>query len=473
MAHLLIVDDEPAITKSLSVFFERNGGHLVTRAHSGAEGVRRFMQDRPDLVFLDLSMPDVSGFEVLEQIRSYDPVVIVITAHGDVPVAVEAIKKGAENFILKPLDLSSLSVATEKALEKVRLKRLHEISRAKSNAESAEVLMGSSPSMQDLIRQIELLAAEGQVSGMLLGESGTGKGRIATLIHQMSGRSDNPFLEVNCAVVGDFPLEFELFGLEDGLKARSLLGEQGRGMVGAQARQQLESDESQPYPGAFELADHGTLFLDEIADLPVELQPRVLDFLNGNGVQRVGSDSFIFPDVRILAATSKDLISEVNKGRFREDLYYRLSPMLVQIPPLRARTQDDLVALIGNILRELRSYVTEGPQELADDALEYLLAYSWPGNIRELRNVIEKSLLVARSSDTIRPEHLPVEVRNAFGVPDAQIPRTLAEVEMAHIHRVLRATRLNRTQAAKALGISRATLVKKIKLFGLLTKGGA
>lgn len=449
MAHLLIVDDEPAITKSLGTFFERNGGHVVTRAHSGAEGVQRFVQDRPDLMLLDLSMPDITGFEVLDQIRSYDPVVIVITGNGEVPIAVQAMKKGAENFIQKPLDLPVISHATELALERVRQKRLSKIATNDSSQNLSTESLGSSPAMRELADQIHQLARIDESPALLLGESGTGKGRVAVLVHQLSSRSANPLVVANCAIHDPKALELELFGFERGAFDGAL----------------------DTHPGKLELAAGGSLFLDEIAELPAYLQAKILEILDGKGHLRLGGTARINSNVRLITATSKDLVGEVSAGRFREDLYYRLSSNFAQIPPLRARSQDDVFSLIDNLLEELVSYVTDGPSQLSDEASEFLLMYSWPGNVRELRNVLERAMLAARGSDIILPDHLPMEVRTAWGGDSDGVTSTLMDVERAHIHRILRASKLNRTQAARALGISRATLVKKIKQFGLLAKG--
>ncbi len=450
MSHILIVDDEPSITNALALFFERNGGHIVTRAHSGTEGIERFMQDRPDVVLLDLKMRDISGFSVLDQLRQYDPVVIVITAHGDIAIAVDAIKSGAENFLTKPIDLPHLAAITERALEKARLKRLNGLLRAQSAPAVTVPLLGNSPAILDLARNVEELAMSDRLTGLLLGESGTGKGRVAYQIHTLSKRASSAFVEVNCATVNHEALESEMFGHERGAFAGAV----------------------ETKPGAFELAEGGTVFLDEIADIPLSIQARLLEVLEGKGFQRTGGAQRINTNLRILAATSKDLVTEVHAGRLREDLYYRLSVMPIHLPPLRAREREDLLALIRNVMLELSSYVTDASQAISDEALEQLLAYSWPGNIRELRNAIERALLVAHGAPAVKVEHLPSEVRNAWEAGDVLAPKTLLEVERAHIHRMLRAQNLNRTKTAKVLGISRATLVKKIKQFGLMFQPG-
>jgi DNA-binding NtrC family response regulator len=452
MAHLLIVDDEPAVTSVLGAFFERKGGHTVVRAHGGLEGVELFIQDRPDLVLLDLRMPDMSGFEVLQRIREFDPMVVIITAHGDIPVAVEAMKNGAENFLVKPVDLPQLSTVAERALEKSRLRRLNTMLRTNEFSSATTPLLGQSPIMQEVGKQMELLAASDKTPGLLIGEPGTGKGRIAQLIHSLSARGRNTFREVTC---GAFPntqaLESELFGHE---------------------RDAFDSA-FDTKAGCFELARGGTVFLDEITDVHMELQPKILRVLDGRTIRRIGGLQDISTDVRILAATSRDLIAELGENRFREDLYYRLNIIPVYLPPLRARTREDLIGLIAQTLAEIHLDMSDAPNVVSDEALEILLMYGWPGNVRELRNVLEHALVLACGAPRVRPEHLPADVRNAWGTPVAKhAPKTLLELERDYISQMLRMHKLNRTRAAKELGISRQTLIKKIKEFGLLFRPG-
>jgi DNA-binding NtrC family response regulator len=346
MAHLLIVDDEPAITSVLGAFFERKGGHTVTRAHGGLEGIELFIQDRPDLVLLDLRMPDMSGFEVLQRIREFDPIVVIITAHGDIPVAVEAMKNGAENFLVKPVDLPQLSTVTERALEKSRLRRLNTMFRTRNGSSSAIPLLGQSPIMQEVGKQIELLAASDKTPGLLMGESGTGKGRIAQLIHSLSARGRKPFREVSCGAFSNTQsLESELFGHE-----RDAFD----GAFDTKA-------------GCFELARGGTVFLDEITAVHMELQPKILHVLDGRTIRRIGGLQDIRTDVRILAATSEDLAEELEAHRVREDLYYRLNIIPVYLPPLRARTREDLTSLIVQTIAEMHPDMSEAPDVVSDD----------------------------------------------------------------------------------------------------------
>jgi DNA-binding NtrC family response regulator len=442
MASILIIDDEPAITASFAKFFRQTGGHTVTEAHTGEEGISAWNRLRPDVTLLDVRLPDSTGFDVLDRLREKSPVVIMITAHGDVPMAVQALQNGAENFLTKPVDLALLQLAVERGVEKASLRRLNRfISESRSGASS--VVLGSSPLMRDLAAQIEVLAASDRTTGLILGESGTGKGRVAELIHALSARQGHPFVEVNCGALTVDSLDSELFGIA------------GHGEGDRETRH-----------GRIEIADGGTLFLDEVGDLDAHMQPKLIRVLEGKSFRRVGGAQEIAANVRVLAATARDLVGEVNAHRFREDLYYRLSVMPVMLPPLRARTREDLVELVGHLLAELGPQVGRASAEVSDDALEHLLRYSWPGNIRELRNVLERALLLSRGRDTIGVEHLPGEVRGATGTNvEHHVARTLDDVERTHIDRTLRALNNNRTHAARELGISRATLIKKIRQY--------
>ncbi|MEP6689926.1 MAG: sigma-54 dependent transcriptional regulator [Gemmatimonadaceae bacterium] len=439
MATILIVDDDAQVSAAIGAFFER-GGHQVLRASNGEDAIDVFMRARPDLVMLDMRLPDVDGFEVLARMSGEDAVIIMITGHGDIGVAVRAMREGAENFLTKPIDLDHLAIAAERALEKARLRQLQRYLRERRGGVLASHVLGSSPGMRELAHQVELLAASGKTTVLLVGESGTGKGRTAEAIHMSSPRADRAFVEASCVGRHAESLESELFG-----------GPRGAG-TGAHP------------PSLLELADGGTLFLDEITALTLETQGRLLAMLDGRGPTGIAHD------VRVIAATSRDLVGEVNAGRFREDLYYRISVMPVHLPPLRARAREDVVELVGRLLDELRPQLPSAPAELSDAALDQLLHYSWPGNVRELRNAIERAMILAAGGRRVSPEHLPPEVRRATAAGRARhVPRALEEVERAHIERTLRAHNENRTRAARELGISRATLINKIKIYGLET----
>ena len=448
MANLLIIDDEVAITSAFGTFFERTGHHGVTRAHSGQEGIDTAKRIRPDIVLLDLRLPDMTGFDVLSRIKELGAVVIMITAYGDVPLAVQAMQNGAENFLTKPVDLQHLAVVVERAVEKVRLRQLNAVMAERRSGE-AQSTLGASPAMRELADQITLLAASAKTTVLLIGESGTGKGTVAEHIHRQSPRAPGPFIEVNCAALTAASLDSELFGHERG----------------------ATNEAREAKAGLLEVASGGTLFLDGIGDLDAHQQPKLLRVLEGKGFRRLGGTQEISADVRLIAATNKDLVHEVTAGRFREDLYYRLSVMPVHLPPLRARAREDLVELIGHLIDQLAAPMTDAPRALTDDALERVLRYAWPGNIRELRNVLERAMIMGRGRAAIDVPLLPPEVRDASGRGvEHHVPRTLAEVERAHIERTLSAHDGNRTHAARELEISRATLIKKIKAYGLTTR---
>ena len=448
MASILIIDDEVAIATAFAMFFRHDGANVVTEVHTGAEGIEAYQRLRPDLTLLDVRLPDMTGFDVLAKIREDNPVVIMVTAYGDVTMAVDALHRGAENFLTKPVDLSHLAAASERALEKAALRRMNRYLAERRGAE-ANLIFGSSGAMRELAAQVSLLAASDRTTALIVGESGAGKGRVAELIHAQSPRSAKPFVQVNCAALTAGSLESELFGVETG-------GDDARGST---------------KQGLFEIADGGTLFLDEIGDLDPHLQPKLLRVLEGKGFRRHGGTVEITPNVRVIASASKDLVNEVTAGRFREDLYYRLSVMPINLPPLRARSREDLVELTAHLLDELAPTLLSAPTALGDEALDAILRYAWPGNIRELRNVLERAMLMARGQPKIELAHLPREVQGASGADVSHhVPRSLSEVEKAHIDRTLKANHHNRTHSARELGISRATLIKKIREYNLAEK---
>ena len=291
--------------------------------------------------------------------------------------------------------------------------------------------------MRELARQVELLAQGDRTTALLIGEPGTGKGRLAGYIHSRSARSAHAFVDVNCATMDPLTFGTELFGGANSVHGTAGLLKAGRG---------------------------GTIFIDEVSDLPSDLQPQLLRVVE-DGMAPSGADDSA--DVRVIAAASKDLVNEVNAGRFREDLYYRLSVTPVHLPPLRARSREDLSELITATFNALSMKLPNSPRTLGEEVIDCLIAYPWPGNIRELRNALERALLIARGEPVLQRMHLPAELHDLQGSDVVYTPRTLMDVERAHIHRTLRAHKLNRTHAARELGISRATLIKKIKEYGL------
>jgi transcriptional regulator with PAS, ATPase and Fis domain len=298
--------------------------------------------------------------------------------------------------------------------------------------------------MQEFAHQVGLLAQSERTTVLLNGESGTGKGWVARMIHDLSPRGKAPFVEVNCAGLNATFLDSELFGHEKGA------------FTDAKDRKQ----------GLFEIADHGTILLDEIGDLAPELQPKLLKVLETKTFRRLGGTRELTVDVRLIAATNKNLQVEVESGRFREDLYYRLSVMPLTLPAVRDRSRDDRLSLLTRIMGDLRKELPDSPAALSSEALERLIGYPWPGNVREMRNVLERALILGRGQPAINVEHLPGEFRARPGIGDRRhTPLSLDDLERQHIERTLKHHAGNRTRAAAELGISRATLINKIKRY--------
>src|SRR5947207_2809198 len=364
---LLLVDDDPAVLRAIGDYFERIG-YEVWREGTGEEAMETYRRVRPDVVVLDLHLPDASGLVVLERLRREGAAVILLTGQGDIETAVKAMQLGAENFLTKPVDMTHLAAAAARVAEKVRLRRQNALLRAREHLGQRVETLGVSPGMQELERQVQLLAASDRTTVLLTGESGTGKGWVARIVHSLSPRAAGPFVEVNCAGLSATFLESELFGHERGA------------CTDAKERRQ----------GLFELADRGTIFLDEIGDLASELQPKLLKVLETKTFRRLGGSREMTVDVRLVAATNRDLVADVHAGRFREDLYYRLSVMPLRLPAVRERSRDDRLALLTRILADFAPQMPGCPSACSAEALDRLLSAPWPGHVREMRNVIER-----------------------------------------------------------------------------------
>lgn len=465
---VLLVDDDPGVLRVLERFFARDRW-AVFQAMDGQAGLAAYAAEQPDLVLLDLRMPGLSGLDVLAELAPRGATVIMLTGNADLETAVEAMRLGAENFLPKPPDLPHLAVVAERALEKAELRRANRLLADRLAGERASDTLGTSPGMRDVARQVELVANSDTTSALLLGESGVGKSWVAQMIHARSPRSRGALVEVNCAGLTATFLDSELFGHEKG----------------------AFTDAKTAKRGLFEIADRGTLFLDEVGDLPAEVQPKLLRVLETKTFRRLGGTHELRSDARLVAATNKDLGAEVRSGRFREDLFYRLSVFPITIPPLRTRGRDDLLELVARLLRDLAARHPHSPTELTPTALDALLGYGWPGNVRELRNALERALVMSANQPRIGVEHLPQASRGAAGA-DRLAGRLgtrgtqgiaggggqaatellpLAEVERRHIEGTLTALGGNRTAAATALGISRATLHAKIRQYHLEQTG--
>ena len=446
---LLLVDDDAAVLRAIGDYFERLG-YEVLREATGDAGVETFMRVRPDVVILDLNLPDASGLVVLEQLRRENGAVILLTGQGDIQTAVRAMQLGAENFLTKPVDMNHLAAATARVAEKVRLSRQNALLRSRDHEGEGLASLGVSPAMREMARQVELLAASERSTVLLQGESGTGKGWVARVIHHLSPRAQGPFVEVNCGGLSATFLDSEMFGHEKG----------------------AYTDAKERKLGLFELADRGTILLDEIGELAPELQPKLLKVLETKKFRRLGGTRELTVDVRLVAATNRDLVTEVEAGRFREDLYYRLNVMPLTMPPVRERSRDDRLSLLTRLLGDLKPQLPGCPAECASDAIDRLVAAPWPGNVREMRNVLERAMILARGQQAIGVEHLPADLRQRGGKGDGAAdkryqPQSLADVERQQIERTLRHHDGNRTRAALELGISRATLINKIKIYSL------
>jgi two-component system nitrogen regulation response regulator NtrX len=444
---ILVVDDEQAIQASLRGVLEDEGYRVVT-AGTGPEALERIAEDPPDLVLLDIWMPGVDGMEALAEIKRRGPeqAVVMISGHGTIETAVKATKLGAYDFIEKPLSLEKTLLAVARALEHTRLERENRALRER--LERGQEIVGESPAVQELRRQIAIAApTNGRV--LIHGENGVGKELVARAIHALSVRREGPFVEVNCAAIPEDLIEAELFGHERGA------------FTGAVARRR----------GKFELADGGTLFLDEVGDMSLRTQAKVLRVLEEQAFERVGGAELLKTDVRVIAASNKNLAELIAAGRFRDDLFYRLSVIPIEVPPLRRR-KEDIPLLVEHFVRVFSLENGKPPKRVSVEALAYFLAYDWPGNVRELRNLVERLVIMTRR-EVIRPEDLPEPVRPQAGArPEAEPrERTLKEAreafERAYILAELRAQEWNMSRTAERLGIERSHLYRKLKAYGL------
>jgi len=459
VAHVLIVDDELNIRRVLAAMLKREG-YEVSTAADGEQALAALHRAPVHVVVTDLVMPRLGGLELLQRVGADFPdvPVIVITAHGTVDSAVQALKAGAFDYITKPFEQAELSKVIAKAT------RAHEIERQNVHGETGErpPLVGQSQAMKQILDVIAKVA-DSPSTVLITGESGTGKELVARALHRGSSRRDKPLIKVNCAAIPKDLVESELFGYEKGAFT---------GAVGSK-------------PGRFELADGGTLFLDEIGEIPVEMQVKLLRALQESEFERVGGIKTLKVDVRLITATNRDLKALIGEGRFREDLYYRLNVVPVALPPLRDR-KEDIPLLVGHFVEKYNRRLGKRIERLDDDAMQLLLGYAWPGNIRELENLMERSVLFADGPvilasalpDTLREKAAaPVPIAavgplGAIAAPSGAsmkeiVRQAQAELERELISRALEETGGNVTRAAKRLQISRKSLQVKMKELGL------
>lgn len=443
---ILVVDDEKNIREGLGEYL-RLDGYEVVLAAEGKQGVEAVDKGIVDLVITDLKMPGMSGSALLKQVTGAYPSipVIVLTGHGTVEDAVDAMRNGAYDFITKPVNLDHLSILVKRALERRELARQNqELLLEVETKQRTSSIIGKSPAIQrifDLVRKV----APTRASVLITGESGVGKELVADAIHNLSPRADRPFIKVHCAALAESLLESELFGHEKG------------SFTGAQSRKK----------GRFELANEGTLFLDEIGEINQNVQIKILRVLQERRFERVGGEETIETDVRIVAATNKDLKEEIAAGRFREDLYYRLNVVNLHVPPLRER-KDDIPLLAGAFLNEFAQDNGKAIDGFDTKARAALYAYSWPGNVRELRNCIESSVVMA-AGNLITIDDLPPGIRSTDDAHVIRVPSgsSLADAEMILIRETLAAQGGNKSKTAEILKIGRKTLYQKIQDYGL------
>jgi two-component system, NtrC family, nitrogen regulation response regulator NtrX len=449
MARLLIVDDERSIRDALVQVFEYEG-HEVRGAADGPEGLAAAAAVRPDVVFLDVKMPGMDGLEVLERIRDTDPaaLVVMISGHGTIDTAVEATRKGAYDFLEKPLDTDRLLVTLKRALEFKGLTA--HVEALRDQVESRYEMVGNSHAVRQVLERVEKVAPT-DARVLVTGENGTGKELVARAIHRLSARGKGPFVEVNCAAIPSELIESALFGHIKG------------SFTGAVADR----------AGKFEQADGGTLFLDEIGDMSSAAQSKVLRALEQGVVTRVGGSRAIEVDVRVVAATNKDLQAEIAEGRFREDLFYRLNVVPIHVPPLRER-RDDIPMLVQHFAGAMARTARIGTKAFTDAAVERLTSREWPGNVRELRNTVER-LLILSSGDQVRAEDVDVLApgRSAAAPVGSDLlgAETFAEfkerAERVFILQKLRENDWNVAETARKVDMPRSNLYKKIERYGL------
>ena len=452
-AKILIVDDDPGHLASVKMIV-RSWGYAVETAEDGDVAVGLVKSEPMDLILMDVRMANMSGIEALKEIKTYNPAipVIIMTAYSSVGSAVEALKAGAYDYLIKPLDFEVLKLTIERASEHVGLKEENRALKAhlREDYDMANII-GRSPSMIKLLEMMSMIAPS-EATVLITGESGTGKELIARSLHFNSPRREKPLVVVNCAAITETLLESELFGHEKG------------SFTGADKRRE----------GRFKLADRGTIFLDEIGEMSPTMQAKLLRVLQEKEIQRVGGEETIQVDVRIIAATNRDLEDEVDQGRFREDLFYRLNVMPLKVPPLRER-QEDIPLLAQHFMKKFAEKNRKTVKGFVPLAMDMLLNYEWPGNVRELENAIERAVILL-TGEHITEQQLPLNITEKYpdlttqpapGVKVTDGSRSLEEIEKEAILETLKASGGNKAEAARRLGITRKTLHNKLKNYQL------
>ncbi|MBN2398498.1 MAG: sigma-54-dependent Fis family transcriptional regulator [Deltaproteobacteria bacterium] len=453
MSKILVIDDDKSIRESLELYLVEEG-YDVRTASTGTEGLNKFVRELPDAVILDIRLPDIDGFTVLEDLREEDEKVkvIMITAHHDMETTINAMKGGAFDYIHKPINVDELDIAIKKALGSVELeKKITGLLMEHPRDFKVGDIIGTGNKMKEVFKTIGIVS-QNRTTVLIQGESGTGKELIAKCIHYNTSR-DEPYIAVNCSAIVETLLESELFGHEKG------------SFTGAIARKQ----------GKFELARYGTVFLDEISEMSTNLQAKLLRVLQEMEFERVGGKDRVRVNARIIAATNKNLKKMVKEGTFRDDLFYRLNIVSINIPPLRERPED-LEPLVEYLLNKANRDLHKQIAGVSDEMMEVFRRYSWPGNIRELENLLVRAVVVAKGQVLGRedfPDLMDEKSDTRTGgepagdaVEPGKIP-TLDEIEEMHIRRVIRETDKNKGEICEILGISRPTFERKLEKYGI------
>jgi two-component system response regulator HydG len=451
---ILVVDDDDSHRTMLRTLIG-GWGYAVSEADDGSTAIRMVQEQSYDLVLMDVRMVKVSGLEALDEIKAYNPAipVIIMTAYSSVDTAVDALKQGAHDYLTKPLDFEKLKITIERSMEHTRLKAENRLLRESLGKQfDRQNIIGRSPAMTQLLETVAQVAPS-EATVLIAGESGTGKELIAGAIHFNSHRKSGPFIKINCAAITETLLESELFGHEKGA------------FTGADRRKE----------GRFSQAHGGSLFLDEISEMSLTMQVKLLRVLQEREFTRVGGENTIHVDVRVIAATNKDLNELISRGAFREDLYYRLNVVGMEIPTLRQR-REDIPLLAQHFMETFSAKNRKEIKGFTPQAMEYLIKYDWPGNVRELMNAVERAVVLSRA-DYLAETDFPVIQSTVAGNEVSQTrvqepglagDTSLEEIERATILKTLEAVGGNKSETARRLGITRKTLHKKLKSYGVM-----
>jgi DNA-binding NtrC family response regulator len=442
MKSILIIEDDALVRKTLTSQLAKRGFEVAT-AETGEDGVRSFAESSPDLVLLDVRLPDIDGLEVLRRIREKNrrAIILVMTAFDDMKTTVEAVKLGAFEYLVKPLNAAELELVIDKAFQARALEeKFSFLVEEKRREYTIDNIIGRSPGMRTVFKMIGSVATT-RTNVLIQGESGTGKELVAKAIHYNSPSRDEPFIVINCSAISDTLLESELFGHVKGAFTDAISETRGK----------------------FEIAGKGTLFLDEVGDVSPNLQSKLLRVIETRDFMKVGGEKVLKTEARIIAATNQNLRALIDKGRFREDLYYRLKVVEITLPPLRDR-REDIPELVAYLLEKIDRDIRKNVRKVPPDVMKYVADLPWRGNVRELENALTRAVILAKG-DVVLKENLPPDPEEKLPFPNELV--TLEVVEKNYIQHVLTAVKGSKTRASQILQISRPTLDKKIKDYGL------